>query len=252
MLNSNIKAGIIVARRAESALTALHRRLATGFSTGADRRRIFSPDSLRGESYEPLDVLREQLSPATPGPPWWGSHRFDLLERQRHFIQFGSHQLRPLLRVETPFHSPPVFELATSLPLRFLLGQRAYVRMQARYFSARAGVRDTRRRLPPSARFSLRLRKQALDTARRLVAPARARRQARQSLPADYATWSKNELRERLADQLSRAAPASRGVLQAGAAEQLLREHLDGARDHPGRLGCLLTFDAWLRSLRSG
>jgi len=252
LLGCNVKPDMFMTRRPESALAALHHKRATGFATEAERRQIFSPDFLADDPYDPLDALRRHFPPRGSAPPWWGSHRFDLLERQRRCLQFGPHQLRPLLRVETPFYSIPVVELATSFPLLFLFGQRAYVRMHARYLAGLAGVPDTRRHLPLSAPFSVRLGKQVLDAIRRRIAPAQARRDARESTPADYSGWFRNELRGLLGDHISGAASASGGVLRAGTAEQLLREHLEGARDHANRLGCLLTFNAWLRSIRSG
>ena len=163
LLGAHLKPAMIMAKRPGTAMAALYRQRATVFATDAERREIFSPDFLANEPYDPIDALREHFQTAASVSPWWGCHRFDLLERQRRFIQFGPHQLRPLLRVETPFYWKPLVDLATSLPLRFLFGQRAYLRMHARHLAELAAVRDTGRGLPLSSPFAVRFGKQVLD-----------------------------------------------------------------------------------------
>ena len=231
-------------------MAALYRQRATAFATDAERREIFSPDFLANEPYDPTDALREHFQTAASVSPWWGCHRFDLLERQRRFIQFGPHQLRPLLRVETPFYWKPLVDLAMSLPLRFLFGQRAYLRMHAATS-------------PNSPRFAIQ------GEASRLLSVYGEVRQAGSGcrVPACSGRWLRRAPAS-LRPPTTRAgfgmscASCSRngftvqprplgGVLRPGAPEQLLREHLDGVRDQTERLACLLTFDAWLRSIRS-
>lgn len=244
--------GMMMARSAEVAMDRIYRRRATAWATRAGWSRIIDPDRLAESDHEPRDQLRVHFEGLEGAPLWWGCHRFDLAERQRRFIQFGPHLLRPLVDVQTPFYSPALVDLMKAAPARHLIEQNAYQQMIARYYPALARVPDSARGVPLSWHPSARFAKRAFDfTARRLPLPAAWAPPSDQALPTSYATWLRTDLRQLVEERLLDAPSCYDGVLRRDGVEALVREHVSGTADHSVRLGCLMSLTTWLHSVSS-
>jgi asparagine synthase (glutamine-hydrolysing) len=61
------------------------------------------------------------------------------------------------------------------------------------------------------------------------------------------ATWFKNELRESLRDELSRARLEAQGIFDPVEVDRVVTEHLSGRRDHRKQLWTLFVFQLWHR-----
>lgn len=250
LTGGHLEWGMLLARTPESARHALYRQRATAWAGAAERTALFEPDFLAAWPHEPEDALRPHFEDLAGAPPWWGCHRFDLLERQRRFIQLGPHLLRAFVDVRTPFYAPDLYDLALAAPLACLVEQRGYLRMHARRLRRFAEVPDAARGVPLTWPASLRFAKRALDAAaRRLPQPLAARLAPADASPTDYAGWFRGELRDWLRERLLGRNPGFEGILRRPAVEATLEEHLAGRADHSVRIGCLLTFDAWRRSV---
>lgn len=246
----HLKPAMFAARSAGRATSPLYRQRATAWAGVDERRRIFEPDFLTDDTYDPREAV--DLHVRETEEPWRACHRFDLLERQRRFVQFGPHQIRPFVTVQTPFYAPGVVDLLTGAAARHLLGQRAYVRMHARHLRSLAGVPDSARGVPLTWPLGVRFAKQAVDFAgRRARTALRRSRAPAPEAPVDYGGWFRGDLRgfveERLLD-----GGAFGGVLRRDEVEAVLREHNSGGGDHTGKVACLLTFEGWLRSVKAG
>lgn len=242
----HLKPSMWLARSAERAADAVYRQRATAWAEPAARQRMLEPDIIAGVDHDPRQVVLEHFADPECEAPWWGCHRFDLLERQRRFVQFGPHQLRPFLDVQTPFYAAPLVARFLSAPRSQLAGQRAYLAMQARHLRDLAEVPDAARGIALTWGPGVRLGKQVVDYALRRL-PGRP---ASSDSPTDYPAWLRGELREIVSDRLLDAPGALGGIVRRSELDRLVREHLAGS-DHSARLGCLLTLDAWLRSVQS-
>jgi hypothetical protein len=67
--------------------------------------------------------------------------------------------------------------------------------------------------------------------------------------PIDYADWFRGPLRSFVAERLLDARSPLAGLTRPAAVERLLHEHQTRRTNHTVRIGCLLTFDAWKRSM---
>ena len=252
LTGGHLKPMAVAARTTETALASLYRQRATAWASSEERNQIFDPDFVAGLDCDPREAMEGHFRCLGGEPRWWGCHRFDLLERQRRFTQFGPHQLRPLLDVRTPFYSNRLVDLMLSASPRHLLGQRAYLKMHARHLSLLAAVPDSARGLPLSYPLSVRLGKQALDFVKRSTpASLRGAVSGTPESPTDYRGWFRGALREFLEDRLLGENEAMQGILRRKEVERIVGEHVRGVSDHSAKLGCLLTFDAWLRSLKT-
>jgi asparagine synthase (glutamine-hydrolysing) len=241
---------MLLARTPDAARSSLYRQRATAWADAAERAALFEPDFLAAAAYAPEEALAPHFEDAPGAPPWWGCHRFDLLERQRRFIQHGPHLLRPFVDVRTPFYAPALYDLALAAPTAYLVEQRGYLRMHARRLRSLAEVPDSARGIALTWPAPVRFAKRALDAASRRLPPPLARRLApADAAPTDYAGWLRGELREWLRERLLPPNPGFEGILRRPAVEATLEEHLSGRADRSVRLGCLLTFDAWRRSV---
>jgi hypothetical protein len=211
----------------------LQRRRATAWAENAVRSSCFRADFLRTAPLTADEQQRACFAELGQRPPWFGCHRFDLRERQRRFIQYGPHLLRPFVHVETPFYSRSLVGLMISAPADELFRQRAYLRMHLRHLPVQAGVC-----------------KRVVEALRRRLSRA-APSWVRPPPPSlDYAAWFRNELRSFVAARLFDTGSPLREFVRPIAIQRLLAEHQSGRADHSVRIGCLLTFDAWRRSVR--
>lgn len=242
---------MLLARDPRAAVRATHRMRATACTARADLEALLDPFFLeQASAYDPVQAIRAHFEPHGPGRPWEGAHRFDLLERQRRFIQMGAHLLRPFADVRAPFYGRGVWSLLRTLPARYLAEQRVYLRMHREHFPALAAVPDARRGLPLSRSAPSRFAKRALDFARRrvpLLPPGTPWDGASQ--PTSYRQWWRNELRDLLHDTLLSSRPRYQAVIRRDTVADLVRAHDAGGADHTAVLGCLVTFETFLRSV---
>lgn len=242
---------MLLARDPRVAIRATYRMRATACAAPGDREALFDPSFLaQAADYDPCQAIRIHFEPGGLGRPWEGSHRFDLWERQRRFIQMGAHLLRPFADVRAPFYGKRIWSLLRALPARYLAEQRVYLRMHREHFAELAAIPDARRGLPLSYSPSLRLAKRAIDFARRRLPGFPSGTSAHgPSLPTAYPTWWRNELRDLLHDTLLSNRPQYEKVIRRDAVAGLVHAHDAGVADHTAILGCLVTFEAFLRSL---
>ena len=238
-------------RSVDVAVNAVYNLRATGWATFEARRQLFEPDFLEQTDYDPRNAVCNHFENLADRPVWWGCHRFDLLERQRRFIQFGPHQLRGLIDVRTPFYASSLVEFAKSLEAKDLLGQRSYRRMHVKHLPAMAAVPDSTRGLPLTWPGSVRFAKRAYDFAcRRLPIPARNLLYSVRESPVNYADWFRTGLRPFVEDRLREPASGLDGIIQRKEVDRVIHEHMSGTCNHTSKIGCLLTFSAWHNSMK--
>jgi asparagine synthetase B (glutamine-hydrolysing) len=225
----------------------VYRRRATAFADAGARRELLEPEWLAAAGWDPREATRRHAR-RDGSPAWWAGHRFDLIERQRRFIQFGPHLLRPFVDVRTPFYAPALVELLWHARASALFEQRAYRRMHARWLPALAAVPEAGRDLPLSAGTPRRMARRVLD-AGRLRLPGALRGEPDARSPTAYAEWFRGPLRGFLGERLLDGHAAVAGVVRRAAVERLLAEHVSGAADHTPRLGVLLSLTAWLHGV---
>jgi asparagine synthase (glutamine-hydrolysing) len=69
----------------------------------------------------------------------------------------------------------------------------------------------------------------------------------KQGFGVPLATWFQGDLRDVFSDTLMSRPASSRGYFQPRFVERLVREHLNGTRDHSLRLWQLVVFERWHR-----
>jgi asparagine synthase (glutamine-hydrolysing) len=252
LTGSHLSWGMFAARNTESAASAVFSQRATAFPDAESRAKLLQPDFLHGLAYDPREAVERHFENLADAPPWWGCHLFDLLERQRRFIQFGPHLFRQQIAVETPFYDPALTELLKQAPPRFLIEQRAYLRMHRRHFPALARVPDATRSVPVSWPQSARFAKRVYDFGRRrLPAAIRPSDPDAGSSPTHYASWFRDSLRGFVEERLLDGSAVYQDVLNRTHVERIVREHNSGEQNHSTQIGCLLSFATWLGSVRS-
>ena len=231
----------------------LFRHRATAWADRADRASLFNPEFLGQTDYDPIEPIRRYFRRRPRERCWRSAYWFDLHERQRRFVRYGPHLLYPLVAVETPFFGGGIPELTSVMPLSQLVQQRAYVAMLSKHLPALAAVPDAARRVPVSWPTSVRFAKRVFDVSRRgLRRRLGTRPHAAEPRMTDYATWFRTDLRELVQERLLAESDFPQEVLRRRAVEEIVREHLSGLAEHTAKLGCLLAFSIWYRSMRRG
>lgn len=242
---------MINTRSVDVAIYAVYNLRATGWATLEARCQLFENDFFEQTDYDPTNAVRKHFEHLTDRPVWWGCHRFDLLERQRRFIQFGPHQLRGLLDVRTPFYASRLVEFTKSLPAKYMLGQRSYRRMHIKHLPATAAVPDSTLGLPLSWPISVRFAKHAFDfVCRRLPEPMRHIIPGSNKSPTNYAVWFRTSLRSFIENRLCEPNSGLDGIIRQKEIKRIIHEHMSGVCDHTNKIGCLLTFHAWHESMK--
>jgi asparagine synthase (glutamine-hydrolysing) len=250
LTGGHLKSRMIKADSKEIAVDAIYRQRATGWATIVARRRLFEPDFLRTTNYNPKNAIRNHFEKLINRPIWYGCHLFDLLERQRRFIQFGPHQLRSFLDVRTPIFSVNLVEFLKSLEVPHLIGQRAYRYMHNKHLPELAKVPDSARGLPLSWPESIRFTKHVYDFIhRRLPIPMQCILPGVKA-PTNYAKWFRTGLRSFIEDRLLDSNPIYEGIIKKKTVECIVRQHMSGETNHAIIIGCLLTFSQWYRSIK--
>jgi hypothetical protein len=243
---------MFAARKPQRAADILYRSRATVCNTSQHRNDLFEPAFLEEIDYDPRQALSRHFENLGDLPPWWGCHRFDLLERQQRFIQFGPHLLRPQIDVATPFYSPPLLKSIKQAPVSSLIEQRAYLKVHARFLPELAPVPDDKRRLPLSSPQSLRFAKRLCDFAgRRIPGPLRLSVNPPNPPPTDYAHWFRTNLRTFLEQRLLDDTLVFDGILRRRAVEKIVQDHLSSRCNNSSAIGCLLSLASWLNMVKS-
>jgi asparagine synthase (glutamine-hydrolysing) len=241
---------MINADSTEIAVNAIYRQHATGWTTIEARRNFFEPDFLRTSNYNPKNAIRKYFEKLGDRPLWYGCYLFDLSERQRRFIQFGPHQLRTLLDIRTPFYSVNLVEFLKNLEAMHLMGQRTYRFMHIKHLPALAKVPDSARGMPLSWPDSIRFAKHIYDFACRRLPTSAQHIFSDFRKTTDYATWFRTGLRSFVEDRLLDSNRIFEGIIKKDMVELIVCEHMSGKMDHTVKIGCLLTFISWYRSMK--
>ena len=251
LTGGHLTPGMFAARSPARATELLYRQRATVWPAETTRRDIFEPEFLDAADTDPRRCVEAHVAAAPAGSPWRGCHAFDLRERQRRFVQFGPHQLRPMLDVATPFYSAAGWRLAGAAGPQQLLRQRGYLRMHTRHLPDLAAVPDSARGLPLTSSEALRFGSQVVGAAtRRLPYPLR-RFLPGDTPPTDYPRWFRGDLREFVRDRLIGGRTCLDGVFRAGAVERIVSEHMLGKADHSHAIGCSLALVGVLDAARN-
>jgi asparagine synthase (glutamine-hydrolysing) len=252
LTGSHLTRIMINADSTEIAVDAIYRQRATGWTTIGARRKLFEADFLRISSYNPKNAIRKYFENLGDRPVWYGCHLFDLLERQRRFIQFGPHHLRSLLDIRTPIFSVHLVEFLKGLEAFHLMGQRAYLYMHIKHLPELAKVPDSARGLPLTWPKSIRFAKHIYDYAHRRLPTSLRYIFPGIRGPVNYAKWFRTVLRSFVEDRLLDSNEVFEGIIKKKTVELIIREHMSGKLDHNVKIGCLLTFSQWYRSLKEG
>jgi asparagine synthase (glutamine-hydrolysing) len=99
------------------------------------------------------------------------------------------------------------------------------------------------------ARFKIKggRRKHILKDTLKTMLPESILARRKQGFGVPLGTWFRGGLTSLFADVLDTPRTRQRGYFDAGFVRRLLREHLDGERDHTLRLWQLLVFELWHR-----
>ncbi len=232
--------GMFATRSSARVAELVQAQRATGFADGTARNALLEPDWALPPG-ETADATRRHADPSAQA--WWTAHRFDLLERQRRFIQFGPHLFRARIDVRTPFYDRAVVDLLLRARADALFEQRAYRCMHAACLPDLAAVDEAGRGLPVGASTARRMARRIEDGLRRRV-PGGSH--APSTLPTDYPAWLRGPLRAFIEERLLDGHGPLEGIVRRAAIEQLIRDHADG-RDHTARLCVLLSLSTWLR-----
>ncbi len=239
---------LVTARDPDRVVERTWRRHASAFADDAARARLLDPD-LAVVLPDPRDAVRACVR--RDEPPWRGAHRFDVLERQRRFVQHGPHLCRHAVDVRTPFRDADVEAAFGALPLRQLVEQRAYLDLHRRAWPELARVPDAARGVPLAWPQGLRFLKRAGDASARRLARALDRPARGRPGTTDYPTWLRTTCRALVEERLLDGGDVLEGVLRRAEVERVVAEHMGGRTDHTTRLGALLALATWLQLLRA-
>lgn len=251
LTGAHLSWGMVMANSREQAMDLVYKQRATVFANRKDREFIFEPDFLQDTSYDSREAICKHFTKLDDAPIWVGCHRFDLLERQRRFIQFGPHLMRPFLAVHTPFYSPDLVGLMTKAPAKALIEQHAYLLMHAKHIANLAEVPDDKRGLPVGWPQSIRFAKRVFDfSRRRLPSPIQNILMKEQMTSTNYAKWFRDDLRGFIEERLLDDIGVFDGIIRKEIIEQTVIEHQSGDYNHSNRIGCFLSLGAWLNSVK--
>jgi asparagine synthase (glutamine-hydrolysing) len=100
-------------------------------------------------------------------------------------------------------------------------------------------------RLPPGLRWRGLDSKRLLRLAMRKNLPPDILRRRKLGFNIPYKHWLRGDLRDLMLDALAPARLGQQAIFRPAAVERLVREHLDGTRDHAHKLWQLLMFQLW-------
>jgi asparagine synthase (glutamine-hydrolysing) len=108
-------------------------------------------------------------------------------------------------------------------------------------------VIDFAARLPVDLKIRDGRRKYILKRAASGLLPESVLQRRKQGFGVPVGVWFRGGLRQLFADVLLGQRARERGYFNLGFVQRLVREHLDGTRDHTLRLWALLIFELWHR-----
>ncbi len=232
-----LKPKMLMARSAEQIAALVHRQRTTAWRSVED---ILHPDILAFTAYRSLDAVRRLSMAGDIDRAWRLDHKFELLERQRRFNQYGPQLLEPFLAVRAPFYGSAVYETCLALGPWQQFEQRAYLSMQRGRMRSLAVVPDTLRNIPLTYPLVVRFGKKVLDAFVRR-APRLVRSRMTGTPPTtEYRPWLRQRLNGVIGERLREGCRLLDGVLQVSECERVVDAHLKGEADHGTRLGVLL------------
>ena len=247
LTGAHIKWPMLFAKSKLHSMEILHKQRATAWSNKTSLNNIFKPEfteeiiNQNNELIEYFDGIEKKY--------WQGCHNFDLRERQRRFIQYGPHQIRPFLPVHTPFYEPILMRSLLQVNIKHLIGQHSYRYMHRHHLKNLAIVPDTKRGVPITWPTSMRFGKRIIDAGRkRLLSAIKYQSDIREDSPTNYPYWFRNELRELIHDNIL-GNEHMNYIICKKTAETILQEHMRADKDHTTKLGVLLTFSSWLQAI---
>jgi asparagine synthetase B (glutamine-hydrolysing) len=241
MLNAHIK---------ERAQNALLLQRVTAFKTIKSIKKLFHSDFYDSADYTPLDAIRPHFDTTHQSSLWYSCHLFDLYERQRRFIQYGAHQLRPFVNVKIPFLSIDIVNFMLSLDIRYLTNQKCYRQMLIKHMPSLAKLPDAARGIPISWPEGIRFAEYIYSGLCRKLPKNWQSMFLRYHPSTNYSEWYRTILRSFVEDNLLGSIEILDDILQKDTVESIVNEHMAGKRDHHTKIGCLLTFMAWYRKMK--
>ncbi len=247
---AHIEWPMVFARTKKRSIDVLHSQRARTWANEADQKKIFTADFLN-ELDSKNNILKKYYENLKPADLWKGSHNFDYQERQRRFIQYGPHQIRPFVPVHTPFYEPKFSFNMREVNIKYLIGQRAYRYMHKHYLKDLAGVPEATGGVPVSYPACIHFAKRVLDFGRRRL-PTQLNKSfgLKNTSATNYPEWFRNELHELVHDHIL-SNEALRSYVDTQFAETLLKQHMSHEANHTTKIGVLLTFSAWIESIKS-
>jgi len=216
------------------------------------KEKIFHPDFLKECDIDLKESMRNYFDRFKGLPYWRICQNYNLKQRWRRNLQYGPHQLRTFVDVQTPMFVPSLLNISRSASFFQLLGQRYYLKMHNRNLANLAIVPESKTNLPLVWPIPFRYGKKVLDCCVNLL-PSRVQKAFCHHSPPtyDYKNWFRNELRELVEDRLLGNRGAFEGIVRREFLENVVNEHLSGQRDQTSALSLLLTFESWHRAIKS-
>lgn len=249
LTGGHLKPQMVLTRSPDRAVELLFRQRATGWRNAAD---ILHPDVLAGLDYDPRDAIRRHMPGHGQAPAWHGCHYFDLLERQRRFIQYGPQLFDSFLAVRTPFYGNCFYDACLRFTPWQLAEQRAYLLMHRNHMRGLACVPDALRNIPLTRPPSVRFGKKVVDALfRRLPGAIRQVVDAGDVPTTNYAGWLRGllagDLGRGLLSDLARVGP----LLREDEMKRVVASHQCSVADWSGKLGVALALGACARNTRA-
>ena len=234
----------------EIAINEVYRQRATGWKTLDERKKIFTSDFIKSCNYDPKSAINKHFKNDDSKPLWYGCHLFDLYERQRRFIQFGPQLIRNIIDTKTPFYSVNLVEFLKRLEAYHLKGQRTYRNMHKKYLSLLARKACTPSGIPISWPDQIRTAKQVYNYACRNMNLNKLYHFTGFRESTNYPKWFRENLKKYIRECLLDKNTEIEGILKKRSIEMIVKEHMSGKIDHTVKLGCLLTFINWYKTVK--
>jgi len=247
LTGAHIKWWMTGEKDAEKVIRTLFSLRATAFRELKEHADLFAPELRDNPDYEASQAIREHFIRRGARPLWSGAHRFDLLERQRRFIQYGPHLLRASVPVKTPFYGSEFVRTALQMPLSYLRGQRAYLEAHRCVWRNLAAVPDSTRGVPLTAPLIVRRAKLLADAALGRVG-RRLGLRGWSGGPADYDRWIVGAYGRRLKEEIEAGLPFIESVFQPKYLKGMLHDQRSMMRYSASQLSALATVCAAART----
>ena len=213
-------------------------------SVGKNFDTLLHPEFLAEYSKLSNLSIRKHFNNLTPKETWWGCHRFDFLERQRRFIQFGPHLLRDIVQVATPFYNPNVTLGLLSMTRSSLFEQRGYLHMHRNWLNDLALIPDDTRNVPVSWPFAARFSKHLYDVGRRKLTSSLSANSVECTNTPEQ--WYRTSLKN-FVEEILLGNSLLEDVINYDSLRIILAEHNSRAVNHATLIGSLLSLVTFFR-----